>query len=131
MTRVEKIKRIQELLANQAGTHLAYGKSWGADFCKSELEGLRDQIIEKLGRVSLDGLTKEEADSLDFGKWDEADALRLAPIWLYPFLCPGDALCSIGGETVVVGEDYTNRDADGYIDNDQRFGYLAYGVKAA
>lgn len=130
MTRTDKIKRIQELLANKAGQFLAY-KTWPDDFCRQELNELSNEIVKQLGRVSLEGLTKDEADMLGFGRWDEESSLRLAPIWLYPFLTPGEKLHSISGDSTIVGEDYTNHDATGYIDNDQRGGYLAYGVMAA
>ncbi len=106
MERMEKIKRIRELLANEAGEHLAYS-TWSDDFCRSQLRELRDKIIEQLGRVSLMGLTAMEANELGFGRWSEGSTLRLAPIWLYPFLQPGDELESISGEKTVVGEDYT------------------------
>ena len=130
MERVAKIKRIQELLANKAGEFLAY-KNWSDDFCRQQLNELRDKIIEQLGRISLAGLTKDEAESLGFGKWSDSSALRLAPVWMYPFLTPGEELHSISGDSVVVGEDYTNHDAPGYVDNDHRFGNLAFGVMAA
>lgn len=136
MERIAKIKRIRELLANEAGKHLAYG-NWSDDFCRSQLRKLRDKIIEQLGRVSLVGLTKAEAEDLGFGKWSEDSNLRLAPIWLYPFLSPGDELESISGDKKIVDEDYTastlpdGERNEGYIDNDARFGCLAFGVMAA
>ena len=134
MNRIEKIERIQELLANEAGKHLSY-KSWSDEFCRKDLRELRDKIIEQIGRVSLEGLTKEEADRAAFGKWDEVSNLRLAPVWLYPFLHPGDELESISENKKVVGENYTEAETAngvrnaGYIDNDNRFGCLAYGVR--
>lgn len=129
MKEVEKIKRIQQVLAIEAGKHMVYSSSWSADFCRTRLEELRDEIIKELGLVSFECLTGEELRDLGFGKWDEADSILLIPIWLYPFIAPGQKLWCFGGKPILVREDYTNPDAEGYIDNDQRFGYLAYGVK--
>lgn len=89
--------------------------------------------IPNLGRVNILNLDREHLDALDFGLWtDEQDdpvcGLRLIPLWLYPYLRPGQVLTSISGDHVTVGEYYTDPDKPGYVDNDNRGGYLAYGV---
>lgn len=125
---LEKAKHIRDLLVTEAGKYLTYS-SWSDDFCREELRNLKERIIEHLGRVSLMGLTAEEADEIGFESWAEGSNLRLIPVWLYPFLSPGDRLESISGKIKIVGTDYTNPDTEGYIDNNQRFGVLACGVR--
>jgi hypothetical protein len=56
---------------------------------------------------------------LDFGKWNEDNPIRLIPLWLLPFLASEfDCQDIIGKKHSKLPE----------IDNDHRFGYLAYGV---
>lgn len=57
--------------------------------------------------------------ALGFGKWDET--LALIPGEWHATLPKGLVLESITGETVEVGKDY--------IDDDIRYGCLAYGIK--
>ena len=130
MERIAKIKHIQKLLANKTGEFLSY-ENWSDEFCRKEIRELRDKIIAQLGRISLAGLTKEEAEELGFGKWSDESPLRLAPVWMYPFLTPGEELHSISGDSVVVGSNYTKHGEEGYVDSDHRFGSLAFGVMAA
>ena len=53
----------------------------------------------------------------------------LIPVKYYHELDEGDELVSIDGKTVRVGADYKTPGTDGYIDNEIRFGMLAYGVQ--
>ena len=127
METLEKIDCIKSNLAKKAGEILSYS-SWDDEFCRKEINELAERIIKDIGRVSLAGMSSKDADAAGFGKWDEGNNLRLIPIWLYPFLTAGEELTIIDGNKTVVGEDYTNPNAMGYIDNDHRFGYLAYGI---
>ena len=109
-------------------------KSWGFAY---GMQTLAEQLerLSKVGLVDVTKLDVEHLDALDFGHWsdepdDPARGLRVIPVWLYPFLKPGQTLTSIDGSTTVVGENYTEYadDNPGYIDNDNRGGFLAYGV---
>lgn len=53
-------------------------------------------------------------------KWDDESDLYLIPLYLLSFIPIGTKLTSIDGETVIY--DGTN------IDNDIRFGCIAYGI---
>jgi hypothetical protein len=106
----------------------SWGFAYGLKHAGETLDGLRET-----GRVDVTALDVEHLDALDFGLWsdepdDPAHGLRLIPVWLYPFLKPGQTLTSIDGSTTVVGDDYTNSSDPGYIDNDNRGGFIAYGV---
>lgn len=82
---------------------------------KRFLEALKDEI-------NFNDLSKEEAIELRFCKWSEEDpSLYLIPIWLLPVLPVGTKLTCINGDEIV----YDGKN----IDNDVRFGCLAYGVR--
>lgn len=82
---------------------------------KRFMEALKDEI-------DFNNLTEKEAIELRFGKWSEEDpSLYLIPIWLLPILPVGTKLTSINGDEIV----YDGKN----VDNDVRFGCLAYGVR--
>lgn len=82
---------------------------------KRFLEALKDEI-------DFNSLSKQEAIELRFCKWSEEDPnLYLIPIWLLPVLPVGTKLTSINGDEIV----YDGKN----VDNDVRFGCLAYGVR--
>lgn len=61
------------------------------------------------------------------GHWDET--LMMLPAWAYFHLPYESELISINGEVRKVLEGYDNPTSPNYIDNDTRFGCLAYGVR--
>lgn len=69
-------------------------------------------------------LAFDDLKELGFGSWD--DDLYLIPLWLHPFLKAGITLVDIGGGEVVVSYDENGKCN---IDNDHRFGALAYGIR--
>lgn len=87
------------------------------------------KMADELGRVDCTNLTSSEALNLGFGLWCEETNLHLIPMYLYDFLEYGQPLTSINGEVkkVTVGYDEGNGSNPNYIDNDSRFGCLAYG----
>lgn len=97
-----------------------------ADFNQSDRN---EKMIESVGRVTVTDLTANEAQSLGFGIWDEETNLHLIPFYLYDFLEYGQELESISGDVKTVTPEYKDVDSNGYIDNDYRFGYLAYGFR--
>lgn len=89
----------------------------------TEIKIARDRFLEKLkDEIDFNNLSEQEAKELRFGKWSEEDpTLYLIPIWLFPILPVGTKLTCINGEDIVY---------DGHnVDNDVRFGCLAYGVR--
>ena len=88
----------------------------------TEIKIARNKFLEKLkDEIDFNNLSEQEAKELRFGKWSEEDpTLYLIPIWLFPILPVGTKLTCINGEDIVY---------DGHnVDNDVRFGCLAYGV---
>lgn len=71
--------------------------------------------------INFNELTPTQAYELGFRKWDEEDNLYLIPLWLYKALPDGLEVTSIDGDKLIVGKDY--------LDNDIRFGVLAFGIK--
>lgn len=89
----------------------------------TEIKIARDRFLEKLkDEIDFNNLSEQEAKELRFGKWSEEDpTLYLIPIWLFPILPVGTKLTCINGEDIVY---------DGHnVNNDVRFGCLAYGVR--
>lgn len=88
-----------------------------------EIKIARKQFMEALkDEIDFNNLSKKEAIELRFCKWSEEDpSLYLIPIWLLPILPVGTKLTCINGDEIVYdGEN---------VDNDVRFGCLAYGVR--
>jgi len=120
-------RNVRRFLANRAGEGIAY-PSWNEKFIGQQLREAGQMLADDIGPIPIAGFTAEQCEELGFGKWDEESDLRLIPIWLYPHLCPGEELTSINGEKRFVGVNYTTPETPGYIDNDNRFGCLAWGV---
>lgn len=126
-TRVEKANTIRANLARHAAETAVY-PSWDDAFCRKQAIDLVERLRNALGRISFEGMSTAEADAIGMGRWGEETGLRLIPLYLYPFLTPGETLQSISGRSDVVGDPYDVPGEPGYIDNDHRFGCLAYGV---
>lgn len=74
------------------------------------------------GGVNLDQLDAEELTMLGFLPWSqEYPGMRLIPIWVMPALPPRGTVYTIEGCRL----DYS---PDAPLDNEVRFGMLAYGV---
>ena len=96
--------------------------AWSDGFCRDENRRTHEQFTDELRKyIDLSKLTREEAIELRFMKWDDESDLYLIPLYLLSFIPIGTKLTSIDGETVIY--DGTN------IDNDIRFGCLAWGIK--
>jgi len=102
--------------------------NWDAKLQASELKDAVSQAQLKLDRVSVGSLSKMECQDLGFGQWDNESGLYLIPLWLFDFLAYGEELVSINGEKKVVGPNYRDNKSPDYIDNDVRFGCVAWGV---
>lgn len=116
--------RIMHLLtwyANQI--EMAYEYYHEPNDIYEEIKIARKRFLEALkDEIDFNDLSKEEAIELRFCKWSEEDpSLYLIPIWLFPILPVGTKLTSINGDEIV----YDGKN----VDNDVRFGCLAYGVR--
>ena len=98
---------------------------WGDDFKKLNAKGALELV--KNIKVDFSGISHAEAEMLGFPVWSEDLDIRLIPLWLYRFIKPGQSLTCISGKTLIVPEDYMDSKSAGYIDNDHRGGFLAYG----
>lgn len=128
LTPFEQAQEVRRSMAMAAADAVIY-RSWPDDFRLSQIREKNDRLCQLCRGIPLDGLTVAECDDLGFGRWSEGNPLRLIPIWLYPHLRYGDTVTSFTGKAVIVGTDYTNPDSgDGYVDNDARFGCLAFGI---
>lgn len=137
--------------ANRVSETTQY-ENWSDEFCRKEIKESTDRFLDELkNHIDWDNLTEEECIELRFSRLasdenvdeeidyarkegtDEADiqkkveelertrGLWLIPLYLLPIVPKGTELTSIFGE--VVKYDGTN------VDNDIRFGCIAYGIK--
>jgi hypothetical protein len=100
LTTFEKCNAIKRTILRAAAESIMY-ESWNKDF---KLKNL---------------LEVPELEKLEFGKWDKESSLMLIPIWLYPYLADNLKTISISGSEHTIKAE---------IDDDHRFGNLAYGV---
>lgn len=95
-------------------------KNWSND-CKSEkLEEVLEEMSKVMkSKIDFNDITVEDAKLLRFRKWK--GNLYLIPLYLLSALPDGLVVYSILGDKKIIGKDY--------IDNDIRFGCIAYGIK--
>ena len=90
-------------------------------------------MVESTGRIMVSDLTEAQVKELGWPKWSDEDELTLIPFYLYDYLEYGQTLTSISGDKKIVTPGYNSGlpsypDSNpNYIDNDHRFGFLAYG----
>lgn len=86
--------------------------------CVEETFSTFYKSLEKNKLIDFNNLTVEEVKELRFGKW--IAGLWLFPLWLVPLIPEGLEVTTISGETVKYNKS---------MDNDVRFGCVAYGIK--
>lgn len=122
MNEYDLCKWIKSRIANKAAEVFSY--NWSVESCVNEIRELPGIIINTEGFFRIDPtvLTKDEMTGLGFSLWSEESPMMLLPLWLLPFLVDEVKVGSVsGGDYSVVRR--VN------MDNDHRWGYLAYGVK--
>lgn len=95
--------------------------AWSKDFA---LKNIQPESITKYDwfkPVNPSVFTEDEMENLGFRRWSKNDPFRLMPLWLLPFL-------QDGGYWIKCIDGTTSFCAKETIDNDHRFGSLAYGV---
>jgi hypothetical protein len=97
-------------------------KRWSDEFSRKETIKSLKRVQEEFKKVDFTELSEDELRDLGFSKWSEEElpGVWLVPLYLYPCIPDGTELTSIFGEKAVKGTDE--------IDNDVRFGCLAYGI---
>ena len=112
---------VRQTIINRAAEGFSY--SLDADFLSKRIKEIPDVFSksECFRKVDPNEMTKEQLLDLGFQKWDEDSGLMLIPLYIYPFL-KDEIMCGsisdICSRLIKVSE----------IDNDHRFGCLAYGV---
>jgi len=99
-------------------------KSWEDDFAAKQMRELPDEIKQLNGGdfsgVQPADLTEDQMVDLGFKRWSHETPMWLIPLWLFPFLADRVAVEAIDGEKLTLDKSS--------MDNDSRFGCLAYGV---
>lgn len=122
LTTFQKCLNIQSQILQRATSALCY--NWSNEFKLSNLLEVKD-VVERWQekgqsyKINPNDLSTYQMRVLGFSKWDKKSKLMLIPFWLYPFLADEFECTSISGSK------HTKLSE---IDNDQRFGFLAYGV---
>jgi len=124
METFDKCKTIRRILINRTAEVIAYD-SWSDEFSAKQIKNLPEDIKKMEGGDELFGIQPAEMsdcqlESLGFGKWEEGNPMRLIPLWLFPFIADKVETECIDGEKKVTKK----KD----MDNDHRFGCIAYGV---
>lgn len=121
METFELCKMIRRAIVNRAAEVMAY-ESWSADFCAKQIREIPEWVkgSENFSQIRPAELTAEQMEELGFGRWSDESPLMLIPLWLLPFLADEFEGGCIDGESRVFKRDD--------LDNDHRFGCLAYGV---
>ena len=108
-------------LANRVSETTQY-ENWSDKFCRKEIKEASQKFVEEIkNHIDWNNLTEEDCKELRFGKWDEESGIYLIPFYLFPIIPIGLKVYSISGDEIV--NDGTN------LDNDIRFGCIAYGIK--
>lgn len=115
MTHYEMATGIRAKILESAAEALVYNYIAGFTDCVEHIKALKD-----FKPVDINALTQQELSDLGFRDWDE-NGLALIPLWLLPFISETFTGACINDSKVKV---FVTKD----IDNDNRFGVLAYGV---
>lgn len=123
MSTYEKCKRIRQSLLTRVGEALSYN-NWHDEFKLKNIVNIYDSINsweESCGSFEINPteLSVEEMKDLGFCSWSKDNPILLIPLWIYPFLASEFECESISGSKHFKLSE---------LDNDHRFGCLAYGV---
>lgn len=121
MTTYELAKRYLVVHANVMALGYEYRETWSKEFRSDKVDDFYNGIRSRDGyrHINPRELSKQELLSIGGAAWD-GSGLVLLPLWMLFHLPDEIELTSITGETRVFRR--------GDIDNDERFGCLAYGI---
>jgi hypothetical protein len=126
----QQLSRLRAAMLNTLASAWIYRGVWSKEYREKTLNDLMVKALNQKdwlptffpGGVDLGQLDEDELKALDFKLWSETyPGLRLIPLWVLPALPPSGTVYSIRGERV----DYSPENP---LDDDDRFGFLAYGV---
>lgn len=122
LTVYEKCKLIRRIILNRASEVMTY-HNWDTEFAAKEIRNIQPDVSTRypeLTNLQLSRLTDKQCQDLGFNKWSNKLPIRLIPLWLKGFLPKNSkTIFDINGKKV-----YRTKN----IDNDNRFGSLAYGI---
>lgn len=119
MTTYEKCQAVRRAIMTRAAEVMNYTR-WDDKFAANQIRETPERLIKEIGKINIAELTASEMQDLGFGVWSDDTPMRLIPLWLFPFL-PDEIECeSISGTKTVL--------KTSEMDNDHRFGCLAYGI---
>ena len=121
MNSFELAKAIRKAICSRAAQVFSYA-NWSDDFAVKEIRNIPSWVRGSGNFKPIDpnDFTVEQLKELGFGQWDEESKLFLMPLWLLPFVKDELELGCIDGERRTFKREE--------IDNDERFGCLAFGV---
>ena len=96
-------------------------KEWSLDFKLSTIESAyreyQDYVERMAFKPDVRSLTNDQMQALGFGLWNEEKGLMLIPLWAIPFIEDIEVESITGGKKML-----------SKVDNDTRFGCIAYGI---
>lgn len=121
MNTYELCQNYRRIILNRAAEVMNY--PWDPEFSTKQIREIPEVLKSKEGFELIDpnDLTEEQMKDLGFGFWSEENPIHLIPLWLFPFLKDEFLARSIGDEPATMIK-------KSEMDNDHRFGCLAYGV---
>ena len=119
MNAYEKCQAVRRAIVTRAAEVMNY-TNWNDEFAANRIREIPEDLAEKIGKINIAEQTAPQMDDLGFGRWSKENPMRLIPLWLLKFL-PEE----IESECID-GTRATLKTAS--MDNDHRFGCLAYGV---
>nr|DAR90859.1 MAG TPA: hypothetical protein [Caudoviricetes sp.] len=108
-------------IATEAGCAIEY-ETWNDEYCRHQLCSIRERCDQGITQEMLDSITADDVELLRLLGWQvwsedgDGNMLLCVPLYCKMALADGVKLYSIFGELTDV------------IDDDHRFGALAYGV---
>ena len=119
MNTYEKCKAVRRIIVNRAAEVMNYA-NWSDGFSASHIREIPERVIAEYGKLDITELTSEQMDDLGFSRWSDETPMRLIPLWLFKFLPDEiESECIDGTKKVLKTSE---------MDNDHRFGCLAYGI---
>ena len=119
MTTYEKCVNVRRVIVTRAAEVMNY-INWDDKFASKQIREIPEVLAKKYGNINIAELTKAQMHDLGFGRWSEESPIMLIPLWLYKFL-PDEFECEC-----IDGTKKVMKTAE--MDNDHRFGCLAYGI---
>ena len=127
MTTYERCCAIRRMIINIAAEVMAYD-NWSSDFAASQIRKFPKELAKGEGgknyfEIQPSEMNEEQLKDLGFGRWSDETPMHLIPLWLFPFLADGIEVETITGKKKVFKKSE--------MDNDNRYGCLAYGITPA